>query len=37
LLATLAGQQGGVQVQVLGGMDTAATDPFDPFDQQHKT
>jgi hypothetical protein len=37
LLATLAGQQGGSQVQVLGGMEPAATDPFDPFNQHGKT
>ena len=37
LLATLAAQQGGTQVQVLGGMETAAADPFDPFQQHGKT
>ena len=34
LFNTLAAQQGGIQVQVLGGMETAAADPFDPFQQQ---
>jgi hypothetical protein len=34
LFNTLAAQQGGTQVQVLGGMETAAADPFDPFQQQ---
>jgi hypothetical protein len=37
LVATLAGQQGGSQVQVLGGTEAAATDPFDPFNQHGKT